>query len=203
MSTQPVAGTIFGAQLTDVGWLKMAKVARPVKTGELTKRVVEVPQEAAQKLLTTIIRFVVDVPAGANLHLVWQDGGSELSVDAGSTTITCTEGLVTVTVTVDCDQLEKPFPVPVPIAVGRPDAPAGLVMSAYERVVAPDLIADLWSGPLTAFAWEAVLELARRLCADVGKDAQGRPLVPGAIAAGQAVLLLQPMARHDLSAIGG
>lgn len=203
MSSQPIAGTVFGARLTDVRWLKAAKVARPVKTGELTKRVVEVPQEAAQKLLTSIIRFVVDVPAGANLHVVWQLGGAELSVDAGSTTITCTEGLVTITVTVDCDQLDKPFPVPIPLAVGRPEAAAGLVMSTYERVVAPDLIADLWSGPLTAFAWEALLELARRLCADVGTDAQGRALVPGAIAAGPDVLLLQPMARHDLSAIGG
>jgi hypothetical protein len=110
---------------------------------------------------------------------------------------------VTIGLTVDCDQLAEPVTATVPIAVGRVDSPAGLVMSTFQRVQAPDLVADLWSEAITAFAWEALLELARRLCADMGHDAAGRALIPGGIAAAPDVLIIQPMARHDLSAIGG
>jgi hypothetical protein len=75
-------------------------------------------------------------------------------------------------------------------------------MSTFERVDAPDLISGLWSEALTALAWEALLELAARLCAAVGKDAQGRPLIPASIAAAPELLIITPMARNDLSRIG-
>jgi hypothetical protein len=43
--------------------------------------------------------------------------------------------------------------------------------------------------------------LARRVSADVGDDADGRSLIPGAIASGDNVFVVHPMARHDLSGL--
>ena len=39
------------------------------------------------------------------------------------------------------------------------------------------------------------------LSAETGDDEAGMPLVPGAIAADDRVLIVQPMARHDLSGL--
>ncbi len=89
----------------------------------------------------------------------------------------------------------------VPFAVGRPDAPRGLLMATTDRVDAPAIVADGWSAAITAFCWEAILELARRVSAESGNDQRGRPLVPGAIGADKGLLVVQPMARHDLSGL--
>ena len=48
---------------------------------------------------------------------------------------------------------------------------------------------------ITAFAWESLVELARRTCAQFGRDTQSRALIPGGIAAAEGVLLIQPMSR--------
>ena len=39
------------------------------------------------------------------------------------------------------------------------------------------------------------------MSAESGNDQQGRPLVPGAIGADEGLLVVQPMARHDLSGL--
>jgi len=193
--------TVIGVAVRDPSWFSV--VPRPVKTGALASAPLRIPQGDAQRLLRGIIRFVADIPAGASLDLVWQQGGSELFVDAGSITLTCTTGLVSIGVAVHCDELPAPAVATAALGVGRVDSPSGLVMSTFERVGAPDLIADLWSEAITAFAWEALLELASRLCAGVGKDSQGRPLIPGSVAAAPELLVITPMARNDLSRIGG
>jgi hypothetical protein len=193
--------TVIGVAVRDPGWFSV--VRRPVKPGALANPPLRIPQADAQRLLRGIIRFVADIPAGASLGLVWQQGNSELFVDAGTVTLTCTTGLVTIGVTVHCDELPAPAVANVALAVGQPDSPSGLVMSSFERVDAPDLIADLWSEALTAFAWEALLEFASRLCAGVGKDSQGRALIPGSVAAAPELFVITPMARNDLSRIGG
>jgi hypothetical protein len=190
----------MGVPVRDPSWF--SAVRRPVKIGTPASALLRIPQGDAQRLLRGIIRFVVNVPAGASLDVVWQQGGSELFVDAGSMTLTCTTGLVTTGVTVHCDELPAPATARVALAVGRMDSPSGLVMSTFERIDAPDLISGLWSEALTALAWEALLELAARLCAAVGKDAQGRPLIPASIAAAPELLIITPMARNDLSRIG-
>lgn len=174
---------------------------RVLRPGERPEEPIVIPQADAARLLVGFVRFVADIPARTNLTLVWERGRDELAVDAASIGLTCADGLLTVGLTVSCDQLSKPVRVAVPFAVGRADAPRGLLMATINRLDAPALIAEGWSDAIIAFCWEAVLELAQRVCGQVGNDAQGRPLIPGAIAAHDAALALTPMARHDLSGL--
>ncbi|MDF1504043.1 hypothetical protein [Roseisolibacter sp. H3M3-2] len=163
-----------------------------------TTKLLRVPAEEATRILRTTIRFVADLPPRSTGAFVWTQGDSELQVDAFGVTLACAPGLVTVGVPVSCDQVEKPVTVPVPIAVGTPQRPAGLVMTTFDRVAAPPLIAGLWSEAIAAFAWEALVHLAQQLAAQAGKDAQGRPFVPLAVAADARLLLVQPAPRIDL-----
>jgi hypothetical protein len=133
--------------------------------------------------------------------VVWEQDGSELWVDISTTTLTCIPGVIRVAVKVGCDQLPEPAVITVPFGVGTPEAPTGLVMSSLSRLDGPEVVTGRWTAALTAFAWEAILELARRMCAELGKDAAGLPLIPGSIAAGSQTLVLQPMARNDLSGL--
>ena len=123
-------------------------------------------------------------------------------MDVATVTMTCADGLVRVGVKVGCDQLDSPMVMTVPIGVGTAEAPSGLVMSTVDRLDGPDLIVTHWSEAITAFAWEGLLELARRLCAEMGRDGSGLSLIPGAIGAAKGALLIQPMSRNDRSTRG-
>jgi hypothetical protein len=169
--------------------------------GQPAKEPITIPQADAARLLVGFVRFVADIPARTNLKLVWQRGRDELAVDAASIGLTCADGLLTVGLTVSCDELSRPTRVVVPFALGRPDAPRGLLMSTINRLDAPALIAEGWSDAIIAFCWESLLELAQRVCAQAGHDSQGRPLVPATIAAGDGALILTVTARHDLSGL--
>jgi hypothetical protein len=89
----------------------------------------------------------------------------------------------------------------VPLGVGTAGSPVGLVLTTVERLDGPDIVVARWSDAITAFAWEALIELARRTCAQLGTDKAGLPLIPGAIASSTEALLIQPMSRNDLSAL--
>jgi hypothetical protein len=193
---------LFGTTLKDPSWLKVIRQPGRLTPGAVPKGQLSVPVGEAQQLLRAIVRFVVDIPADTSTVIVWERDGSELWVDVGTTTIACADGLVTIGVTVNCDELGKRTPVSVPIGVGSAQAPAGLVMTTFDRLDGPDLITARWSEAITAFAWESLVELARRLAAEIGKDRAGLPLIPGAIGAGRGVLLIQPMSRNDLSGLG-
>lgn len=193
---------VLGAAAKNLAWLRPIRLADRLEPGQVPKRLVTVPAHEAQRLLRGIIRFVVDIPADTSTVVVWERAGSEMWVDVGTVSIACGEGLVRIGVKVGCDQLDKPVVLTVPIGVGSPDSPAGLVMTTVDRIAGPDLLVARWSEAITAFAWEALVELARRLCAQLGKDKAGLPLIPGAIAATKAALLIQPMSRNDLSALG-
>jgi hypothetical protein len=169
--------------------------------GDRVAEPITIPQADAAKLLVGFVRFVADIPARTNLTFVWERGRDELAVDGASIGLSCTTGLLTVGLTLSCDQLSRPVRVAVPFAVGRADAPRGLLMATINRLDAPPLIAEGWSDAVIAFCWEALLELAQRVCAQAGHDAEGRPLIPSAMAAGDGVLMLTPMARHDLSGL--
>jgi hypothetical protein len=197
-----VSGGLFGTIIRNPDWLKVVRVPGRLEPGETPKGQLAVPVEQAQQLLRAIVRFVVDIPADTSTVVVWERAGSELAVDVGTTAITCAEGLVTIAVSVACDEISKPVVITVPIGVGTSQALAGLVMTTIDRLEGPDLITARWSEALTAFAWEALVELARRLCAQTGKDKAGLPLIPGAIGATRGSLLIQPMSRNDLSALG-
>lgn len=168
---------------------------RRVPVGKPTKDLLRIPTRDAQKLLADVVRLVADLPRGTTPVVVWQQGASELEVDTAATAIACAEGLVTMSLTVSCDQLEKPAAVSVPFAVGTIDAPTGLVMSTFTRPEGPRIVIDLWSDAITAFAWESLIELARRTCAQLGRDTRSRALIPGGVAAAEGALLIQPMSR--------
>jgi hypothetical protein len=169
--------------------------------GERARAPITIPQPDAARLLLGFVRFVADIAARTSLQFVWERGQDELAVDGASIGLTCSDGLLTVGLTVSCDELRKPYRVAVPFAVGRADAPRGLLMSTIDRIDAPALIADGWSDAIIAFCWEALLEVTRRVSAQAGSDSAGRPLIPGAIAAHEGQLLVLPMARHDLSGL--
>lgn len=156
----------------------------------------------ATRALRSIIRFVADVPPDSSPIVVWEQEGSELWVDISTVAVTCIPGVIRLAVTVGCDQLPEPAVITVPFGVGMPGSPTGLVMSSLSRLDGPELLTGRWTAALTAFAWEAVLELTRRMCAELGRDAAGLPLIPGSIAAGSRTLVVQPMARNDLSRLG-
>jgi hypothetical protein len=187
----------------DGSWLRRLRSTARLEPGQVPKQSLAIPADEAQRVLRGIIRFVVDIAAETSTVLVWQRDDSELWVDVATVTMTCAEGLVRVGVKVGCDQLDPPMVMTVPIGVGTAEAPSGLVMSTVDRLDGPDLIVTHWSEAITAFAWEALLELARRLCAEMGRDGSGLPLIPGAIGAAKGVLLIQPMSRNDLSKLGG
>ncbi len=194
-----VAGRISDLPVARRKWF--VPVATDVDTGTRAPDDVRIPQADANRLLRGFVRFVADIDAGSSLELVWERGHDELWVDAGTITLKCAPGILSIRLAVGCDQLPKPVTVTVPFAVGRPDAPRGLLMATTDRVDAPAIVADGWSAAITAFCWEAILELARRVSAESGNDQQGRPLVPGAISADEGLLVVQPMARHDLSGL--
>jgi|SRR5450631_287570 len=189
--------------LVSAPWLHRVRASGRLKPGGLPRSSLSVPAGEAQKVLRGVIRFVADIPADSSPVVVWQRDGSEVWVDASSVTLACGDGLVRVGVKLGCDQLDSPVVLSVPFKVGTPAAPSGLLMSTVDRLDGPDLVVVRWSDAVIAFGWEALLELARRLCAEVGKDAAGLPLIPGALAAAKDTLLIQPMARNDLSKLGG
>lgn len=173
----------------------------PLAAGAVAARPIIIPGDAASKLMVGFVRFVADLPARANLTFVWERGDDELWVDAASIGLVCGTGVLSVGLTVGCDQVDEPVRVVVPLAVGRMKAPRGLLMSSLSRIEAPAVIAEGWSDPIVAFCWEAVLELAQRVCAQAGRDAGGQGLIPGAIAAEDGRLIITPMARHRLTGL--
>ena len=190
-------GRLLGVDLDDLTW--MVTTRRRVPPGETPGEAITVSTKHANQLLRSIVRFVADIPADAPPGVVWQQGTDELWVDTSSIAIACSSGLVRIALTVDCDQVDEPTKVTVPIAVGTPKVPSGLVMSTFNRVEGPRVIADVWSDAIAAFAWEALVELAGKIAASVGKDSTGRPLIPADISATRNQLLVTPMARHDVS----
>jgi hypothetical protein len=190
---------VLGIGLRKVSWFGRAGRLEP---GAVSRKLLRIPQSDAQQLLRGVVRRVADIPVGSSPAVVWQQAGAELLVLSDEITIACAPGIVTMGVTVQCDQTRRPVALAVPIAVGTADAPAGLVMHTFDRLAGPEVVTARWSEAVTAFAWEALLELARTVCAAVGKDTAGHPLIPGSIGADTRLLLLQPMAPHAVKARG-
>ena len=186
---------LLDVELRDPRWFRQVKL--PVASGSRTDRVLTIPQADVQALARSVVRRVADLPVGSTPRVVWTNDRSELLVHISTVAIRCTTGLVSVSMRVECDETGA-VPITIPIAVGTKERPAGLIMQAFSHVDGPPIISRQWSEALTAFAWELIVETARSICAEVGKDEQGRPLIPGAIGAEPKVLLVQPMARHRM-----
>ena len=160
-----------------------------------TTDALSIPQGDAQKILTGVVRLVADLPVGTTPVVVWHQGVDELWVDTSSVTIGCEPGLVTMTLTVACDQVREPVTLQAPFAVGTSKVPTGLLMTTFSQLTGPDVVVGTWSEAATAFCWEALVEVARAVCARLGKDRTGKTLVPGGLGADSRRLLVQPMAR--------
>jgi len=187
------------ADALDADWFHRLDPQVRLRPGAAAPDGLRVPAPQAQRLLRGTIHLVADVPKGSSPRLVWVQGADELLVHLDRVELACDEGLVTVGVQVGCDQLPDDGRVTVPLAVGTAQLPTGLVMSTLSRPAGPAVVVDAWSEPIVAFAWEALVHLARTLCAAAGSDAGGRPLVPASIAAEPRVLLVQPAARHSFA----
>jgi hypothetical protein len=194
-----VRGQIADLPANNRTWFKQVP---PGKSRDVANQAVSlrVPQADAGLALLGLIRFVADIPADASLTVVWQSGRNELMVDCGSVALRCDPGLITVGLSVQCDQVQRTRVI-VPFAVGTSAAPRGLYLSTIDRLDAPAEIAEAWSDPIIAFCWEALLELAQRVCGQIGTDAQQRPLVPATLAADAGMLVLTATARPDLSGL--
>lgn len=180
-------------------WFERLPVDTVLDVGQLTPNVLRVPTKNAQEIVKRVVRLVLDLPRGSNPRVVWTEGDSELLIHSDRVKISASSGVVTITVAVECDQTRR-IDIPIPIGVGTQNAPSGLVMSAFSDIDAPKAIAEVWTDALTAFAWETLLETAKLISAEVGKDARGRALVPGSIGAAPNLLLIQTVARHTLTA---
>lgn len=194
--TVPRAGRLLGVDLDDVSFLPQL-TRRRLAPGSVVDEPIEVPAAAAQALLRSIVHLVADIPGDSPPEVVWEQGRSELLVVTDTVSLTCTSGLVTIGIRVDCDQIDGATAISVPIAVGTTKAPRGLVMSTFARPIGPREVVDTWSDALIGFAWECLVELCRKLCAEVGSDDRGRPLIPVEVAAAPRLLIVRAMARHD------
>lgn len=190
---------VLGVVVRKDDWFSRLPDDLKLSDGKPAPDSLSVPAGDAQRILRETVRFVADIPKGSSPDVVWVQGDSELLVRTAGIGLRCATGLVTIAIPVSCDQLTEDATVEVPLGVGQPGAPSGLVMSTLVRPTGPPVVVDAWAEALTAFAWEALVHLARSLSGAVGTDANGRPLVPAYVGAGAGVLEVQPMARHRIS----
>jgi hypothetical protein len=187
---------VLGVAVEDDKWLVRLDPRVSLSTGTPTKDPLRVPVADAQRLLREAAREAAGIPKGATPNVVFTALAGELLVRTGGLTLACAPGLVTVGVPVACDQLPGDSAVSVPVAVGTEAKPAGLLMTTVDRPDGPAVVVDGWGSTVTAFAWQALLQLAVSLCAATGNDWAGDPLVPGYVSAADGFLIVAPMARH-------
>ncbi len=185
--------------LPNANWFQPLTPNVKLRPGAVAPNMLRVPVADAQTVLRGIIHLVADIRADAPPTVVWVAGREELLVYLDRTRIACAPGLVTISLVVSCDEVKGDQRVNAAFAVGTLERPTGLVMSTFDRVQGPAVIADTWSESITAFAWEALVTMAQQLAAGTGKDAAGRPLVPALIAADKNLLLIAAMARNNIS----
>jgi hypothetical protein len=170
-----------------------------LEPGTPSPQTLRIPVRSAITLLRQASRTVANLPKDSPLTVVWTLGESELLVRLDGLSLSCGPGVVSVKVPVRCDQLSKETPMSVIFGVGTTERTTGLVMTTYSRAGGSEVVAAVWTDALSAFAWECLLHLAQQISAAAGEDSTGKKLVPGAIGAERDLLLVRPMARHDLS----
>ncbi|HYV45226.1 MAG TPA: hypothetical protein VFA20_10215 [Myxococcaceae bacterium] len=194
-----VPAFLSSLKLNDTRWWHALDPSLVLAPGTPAPQTLRVPVRSAIVLLRDASRTVANLPKDSPATVVWTQGDSELLVRLDGLSLSCAPGVVSVKVPVRCDQLSKDEAMSVIFGVGTTDRTTGLVMSTYAHAGGPDVVASVWSDALSAFGWECLLHLAQQLSASVGEDREGKKLVPGAIGAERDLLLVRPMARHDLS----
>ena len=138
--------------------------------------------------------------------VLWQQGVDALLVQITAITTAVGDGWVTVTIPVTCDQIQSPAgspsqPVTVTFVMGTADRPAGLFAAVPSRPDGPPVVVERWADALTALAWRALLDTVAGIAAAAGRDTDGAPLIPVAVAATGNGLLVQTQARHPFDRI--
>jgi hypothetical protein len=133
--------------------------------------------------------------------VLWQQGVDALLVHITTITTAVGDGWVTVTIPVTCDQIQDAAgapsqPVTVTFVMGTADRPAALFAAAPSRPDGPAVVTERWGDALTALAWRALLDTVAGIAAAAGRDTDGSPLIPVAVAATGKGLLVQTQARH-------
>jgi hypothetical protein len=172
---------------------------------------IPVAAEAWRALLQVACRQGVALAANGRLPasddelpgvVVWEDGASALAVLLTEIRTTVEDGAVTVALPVHCDQLKKgPALVRITFVVGSPQRPAGVLAATAQRPEGPPGIVELWAQPLTALAWQAVLDTAAAVAAHAGADTDGTPLFAAAFAAAKDRVEVLPQARHPFDRV--
>ena len=139
--------------------------------------------------------------------VLWQQGVDALLVRITAITTAVGDGWVTVSIPVTCDQIRDPAgaapiqPVTVTFVMGTADRPAALFAAAPSRPDGPAVVVERWADALTALAWRALLDTVAGIAAAAGRDTDGSPLIPVAVAATGKGLLVQTQARHPFDRI--
>lgn len=128
-------------------------------------------------------------------RVVWVRGDDELLLRTREVRLLPREGFLLVSLPVYSDQTGDSVVV-VTFAVGRPDAPLGLIMAAEERPRGEPVVVETWGDELTAAAWETVIGMASGLAAEAGVDIDNRALLPAALTASREAVAVTPQARH-------
>lgn len=137
-------------------------------------------------------------PGKANAEqVVWVDGESELLVRANKVRVIFRDGFALVGIPVFSEQSGE-AEVVVSFAVGRPDAPMGLVMATETVPRGPTVVVEKWGEQLVAAAWTALVQLSSGIAAAAGIDDQNQPLLPAALVAHSKGITVIPQARHAI-----
>lgn len=187
---------VLGVAVRDPSWFQPLDRRIYLAAGAPAPKLLRIPIGDAQLILSQTIREVAGLAAFDDPDVVLTSGRSELLVHTRAVGLSAAAGLIIVGLPVSCDQVQSGESVQVKFGVGTEEAPAGLVMTTFDRPSGPEVIVDGWGGELTAFAWAAIVHMAQSLCAAAGSDAAGSPLVPGYLSAMRDLIILQPMAAH-------
>ena len=167
----------------------------PVPPGEVTP-----PLDVATEQLTQLVRSAAgDDDGRGRTQVVWEQAGSALLVHHRQTRVAVLEGLILLGITVETRETGR-VEVTVPFAVGRPDRLAGMVVTTEPAPRGPTVIVDRWGDAIIAHGWQLLTDVVATLCARVGVDTGGRPLLPGAIVASRGGLRVIPQAPHAFEA---
>jgi hypothetical protein len=158
----------------------------PLRPGQLAAPVPLGPKQA---------RRLFRAAFGTAPAFVWTSGEDELLVRAASVALLIRDGFVLVSVPVFTDQTGD-AEVVVPFAVGRADAPVGLIMATEPVPRGPSVVVERWGSELVAACWQALVRVAGAVAAAAGVDVDHQPLLPVSLQATPDGLVVLPQARH-------
>ncbi len=170
--------------------------AIPVPVRNATALVVAALCQASATAATGTVPLP-DAPLPSNV--LWQEGTDALLVEVAQARVVLTDGVVRVTLPVRCDQLPtRRGTVTVTLVVGTVDRPTGLFVASPDHPEGPPVVVQRWGEALTAFVWQAVVDVVSGLATHAGRDVDGACLVPVALVAARNGLVVLPQARHPI-----